>query len=224
MVELFLNDTTFVSGGLTPPAPLLIVRFKDDTGINTVGTGVGHEMLLVIDEDEQNAIELGDRFEAELGSSQSGSLTYRLPEQAIGDHSLRVKAWDVANNSTTSNLDYLVASTESLQLQNVFNYPNPMAQSTRFVFEHNQPAGTPAEVELRLYTISGRLINVMGADETLPSGVLPGGPVQIPWNGRDADLDGVSPGVYLYQLKVTVDLPGGGEDSVEHLGRLAVLG
>ncbi|HEY5565352.1 MAG TPA: type IX secretion system sortase PorU, partial [Rhodothermia bacterium] len=222
-IELFLNDTTFVSGGLTHPEPLLLVKFRDETGINTVGTGVGHEMLLVIDEDEQNAIEIGDRFEAELGSFQSGSLTYRLPTQAIGDHTLRVKAWDVANNSATSVLDYIVAPTEALALQNVFNYPNPMARSTRFVFEHNQPAGTPARVQLRLYSVSGRVLSVLDESETLPSGVLPGGPVQIPWDGRDDDLDELATGVYLYQLKVTVDLPSGDEDSVEHIGKLAVL-
>jgi hypothetical protein len=135
-----------------------------------------------------------------------------------------VNAWDVANNSTAATLDYIVAPTESLVLQNIFNYPNPMASSTRFIFEHNQPAGTPADVELRLYSISGRLLHVLTEMETLPSGVLPGGPVQIPWDGRDADLDEVSPGVYLYQLKVTIDLPSGGQDSVEHIGRLAVLG
>ncbi|MGA7306070.1 MAG: type IX secretion system sortase PorU [Rhodothermales bacterium] len=224
VIELFLNDSTFVSGGLTPPEPLLLVKFRDETGINTVGTGVGHEMLLVIDEDEQDALEIGDRFEAALGSFQSGSLTYRLPEQTIGTHTLRVRAWDVANNSSTSVLDYVVAPTEALVLQNVFNYPNPMVGSTRFVFEHNQPAGTPAQVELRLYSISGRLLNILDESETLPSGMLPGGPVQIPWDGRDADLDVVSPGVYLYQLKVTVDLPSGEQDSVEHIGRLAVLG
>ncbi|HUF09291.1 MAG TPA: type IX secretion system sortase PorU, partial [Rhodothermales bacterium] len=222
-IELFLNDTTFVSGGLTHPEPLLLVKFRDETGINTVGTGVGHEMLLVIDEDEQNAVEIGDRFEAELGSFQSGSLTYRLPQQAIGDHTLRVKAWDVANNSSTAVLDYIVAPTEALVLQNVFNYPNPMARSTRFVFEHNQPAGTPARVRLRLYSVSGRVLSVLDESETLPSGVLPGGPVQIPWDGRDDDLDELATGVYLYQLKVTVDLPSGEEDSVEHIGRLAVL-
>jgi len=68
------------------------------------------------------------------------------------------------------------------------------------------------------------LLNVLDETDTLPSGILPGGPVQIPWDGRDADLDRLSPGVYLYQLKVTVDLPSGERDSVEHIGKLAVLG
>ena len=49
-ITLFLNDTTFVSGGLTSPEPKLIVKLFDESGINTVGAGVGHEMLLVVNE------------------------------------------------------------------------------------------------------------------------------------------------------------------------------
>jgi hypothetical protein len=223
-IQLFLNDTTFVSGGLTTSEPLLIVQLSDESGINTVGTGVGHEMLLVIDGDEQNAIEIGDRFEGTLGSFQDGTVSLRLPAQPAGDHMLSVKAWDVINNSSKQDLEFVVTAGEDLVLNNVFNYPNPMANRTRFVFEHNQPPGTPAEIEIRLYTVAGRLIQILDGADTLPSGILPGGPVQIPWDGHDQDLDRVAPGIYLYQVKVSVDLPSGERDSVEHLGRLAIVG
>jgi hypothetical protein len=223
-IELFLNDTTFISGGLTSPEPLLIVNLSDESGINTVGTGVGHELLLVIDEDEQNALEIGDRFEGALGSFQSGTVTVRLPAQEPGEHVLRVKAWDVVNNSSEQILEYVVTAAESLELANVFNYPNPMANQTRFVFDHNQPPGTLAEVQISIYTLSGRVVQVLDGVDTLPAGTLPGGPVQIPWDGLDRDLDRVSPGIYLYRVHVSVDLPSGETNSSEHLGRLAVVG
>jgi hypothetical protein len=223
-VRLFLNDTSFVSGGLTTSDPLLIVQLNDESGINTVGSGVGHDMLLVLDGDEQNAIEIGDRFEGTLGSFQKGTVSFKLPVQEPGDHTLAVKVWDVVNNSSEQVLEYVVTAGDALAINNVFNYPNPMANETRFVFEHNQAPGTPAEIEIDIYTVSGRLVQTLNGLDVLPSGVLPGGPVQIPWNGHDHDLDKVSPGIYLYKVKVAVDLPSGERDSAEHLGRLAVVG
>ncbi|MFV1981381.1 MAG: hypothetical protein ACC655_09530, partial [Rhodothermia bacterium] len=223
-VDLFLNDTSFVSGGLTTNEPLLIVQLSDDSGINTVGTGVGHEMLLVIDGDEQGAIEIGNRFEGALGSFRKGTVSLKLPIQEPGNHSLLVKAWDVVNNSTEKTIEYEVTTGGDLVLKNVFNYANPMPNQTHFVFEHNQPPGTPAEMEIQIYTVSGRLVQTIVGTDALPSGVLPGGSVQIPWNGRDQDLDKVSPGIYLYKLKISVDSSSGEPNSAEHLGRLAVVG
>ena len=147
-----------------------------------------------------------------------------IPEQEPGEHTLLVKAWDVVNNSGQEMIEYVVTSGGDLVLNNVFNYPNPMSNQTRFVFEHNQPPGTPAEVEIQIYTISGRLLLVITGGDALPSGVLPGGAVQIPWDGRDQDLDRVSSGIYLYKLKISVDSPSGEANSAEHLGRLAVVG
>ena len=223
-ISLFLNDTTFVSGGLTTAEPTLIVQLTDDSGINTVGTGVGHEMLLVIDGDQQNAIEIGDRFEGTLGSFRRGTVSFKLPAQEPGTHALLVKAWDVVNNSGQHMIEYIVTAGGDLTLNNVFNYPNPMAGETRFVFEHNQPPGTPADIEIQIYTISGRQIQTISGADALPSGILPGGHVQIPWDGLDRDLDRVSPGIYLYKVKISVDSGEGGTESAEHLGRLAVVG
>lgn len=224
-MTLFLNDTTFVSGGTTGASPLLIARFHDASGINTVGTGVGHEILLVIDEDEARATEIGDRFEGSLDSYQKGEVRYPLRQMTEGSHTLRLRAWDVLNNSTTSELMFYVIPEERLAIRNVFNYPNPMrgGDPTRFVFEHNQPPGTPARVDLRIYSLDGRIIRVMNDFETLPEGVLSAGMVQIPFDGRDADWDLLSRGVYLYKLRVEIESIDGEKQIAEQIGKLAVI-
>src|SRR5690606_36759784 len=75
-IALYLNDTTFVSGGMTPRHPRLIVKPRDDSGINAVGAGVGHEMLLIVDGDDQNAVDINAGFESDPNSYRSGRETY----------------------------------------------------------------------------------------------------------------------------------------------------
>lgn len=222
-LELFLNDTTFVSGGLTPPVPELIVRLFDESGINTVGAGVGHEMLLVLNGDENNAVDLSSAFRSAANSYQAGEVRWKLAEQPTGPGSLTVRAWDVLNNSATAELTYLVAEAQTLSLRNVYNYPNPMSRQTRFVFEHNQLPGTPAQVQLRIYTLNGRPVRTLESEEALPSGTLTAGPVQIAWDGRDEDGDRLATGVYLYKLRVEVESAEGGKQVVEQIEKMAII-
>ena len=222
-VELFLNDTTFASGGLVGSRPVLIAKLFDENGINTVGAGVGHELLLTIDGAEQDAVNLGRFYRGALDSYQRGEVVFELPEQAPGPHTLTLRAWDVANNATTTTLDYVVEPDGELVLRNVYNYPNPTTGPTRFVFEHNQPPGTLARVQLRVYTLSGRPVVTLDDVQTLPAGALTGSLVQIPWDGRDEDFDALASGVYLYKLRVEVERGDGETEVSERVERLAVI-
>jgi len=222
-MQLFLNDTTFVAGGAVPNEPELIVRLYDASGVNTVGAGVGHEMLLVVDGDEGAAQDISSGFVAEKNSYQRGQVRWRLASSDAGEHALSVRAWDVLNNSSSSELTYVVSDDEVLTLTNVYNYPNPMNRETRFVFEHNQPLGTPARVQVRIYTLNGRPIRSIDTEEALPGGVLSGSTVQIPWDGRDEDYDRLATGIYLYKLRVEVERPDGGTQVSEHIEKLAII-
>lgn len=226
-IRLFLNDTTFVPGGMTSPEPRLIVKLQDDSGINAVGAGVGHEMLLVVDGDEQNAIDISSRFESDPNSYRSGSVTFPFEDYpaSLGDgpHQLSVRAWDVLNNSAAADLDFFVSSVDDLVLRNIYNYPNPTSGQTRFIFDHNQPTGTSADVQIRIYTLAGRPIRTMETDESLPSGVLTAGPVQVLWDGRDEDLNLVASGIYLYKVRVAVDGSDGERHVSEQIEKIAVI-
>jgi hypothetical protein len=222
-ISLFLADTTFVSGGVVPDEPELIVKLFDESGINTVGAGVGHEMLLVVDGDEGDARDISSGFVAERNSYQRGEVRWRLESSEAGPHTLSVRAWDVLNNSSTSEVSYVVSDDEVLSLSNVYNYPNPMNRETRFVFDHNQPAGTSARVRIRIFTLSGRPIRTIDTDESLPGGVLTSSTVQIPWDGRDEDYDRPATGIYLYTLRVEVDRPDGATHVSEHVEKLAII-
>jgi hypothetical protein len=180
-------------------------------------------MLLVLDGDEDGAVDISGGFVAEKNSYQKGEVKWTLDSAENGPHSLTVRAWDVLNNSSSAELSYVVADDEVLTVSRVYNYPNPMNRETRFVFEHNQPIGTPASVQIRIYTLSGRPIRTIDTEESLPGGVLNGSTIQIPWDGRDEDFDRMATGIYLYKLRVEVDQPGGGAEVSEHIEKLAII-
>ncbi len=223
-IDIFLNDTTFVDGGVVPPNPRLIVRLSDESGINTVGSGVGHELMLIFNDNEQDVVDLSSYYESEAGAYQRGSIEYPVDRDLEpGLNSIAVRAWDVVNNSTTERVEFYVGETGDLALQNVFNYPNPTSGRTRFVFEHNQPSGTPATVQVRVYTINGRPVRTIDGPEALPSGVLSTGVIQIPWDGLDEDQGRLATGVYLYRLRVEVEQPDGARQVSEHIDRIAII-
>lgn len=222
-IRLFINDTTFVAGSLTGSEPVLIAQLSDESGINVAGAGVGHEMLLTLNGNEAEAVNVASFYRSDLDTFRSGTLRYPLGDLPPGHHTLTLTAWDVANNPSTASLDFVVAESDRLVIEHVYPYPNPTTGPTRFVFEHNQTAGTPARVQVRIFSISGRPIRTLDGAETLPDGVLTGQTIQIPWDGRDEDFDPLATGVYLYHVRVEVDAPDGERRVAERVERLVII-
>jgi hypothetical protein len=196
-IKSYLNDELFANGGLTNQHPILIVKLADSSGINTVGTGIGHDIVATLDNDNRQYFILNDFFEGELNSYQKGKVRFQLPELSTGPHSLKIKAWDVLNNSNDAVLEFTVAKDEELELSHVLNYPNPFTNSTTFFFEHNKP-GQPLQVQLQIMTITGRTVKSFSrviATEGNRS-------ADIQWDGKDDYGDPLGRGVYLYKLKV----------------------
>jgi len=222
-IRLFLDDTTFVSGGLTRRAPTFLARLSDPSGINTVGASVGHELLLTIDNDPRQSFDVSRAYSGDLDTYRSGTVRFPLPALAPGPHTATLTAWDAVNNASTAEISFVVSDAEGLEVRNAFPYPNPTAGPTRFTFEHNQPAGTPARVQLRIFTLAGRPIRTLAGDDALPGGVLAGPLVQIPWDGRDDDGARLASGVYLYRLRVEADGADGRTQTAERVERLAIV-
>jgi hypothetical protein len=177
----------------------------------------------VINGNEAEAIDIGPFYRSDLDTFRRGSVRYQLPELPSGPHTLSLTAWDIVNNSSTATLDFVVEEGNRLRIAHAYPYPNPTTGPTRFVFEHNQVPGTPARVQIRIYTINGRPVRTLDGPETLPDGILSGSPVQIPWDGRDEDFDELATGVYLYRVRVEVDAGDGERRVAERVERLAII-
>jgi len=100
IIKAWLNDEKFVNGGIVNETPVLGINLKDSSGINTVGTGIGHDITAVLDNNSNKVFILNDFYEADTGSYQGGKLRFPLSTLEEGWHSLKIKAWDVFNNSS----------------------------------------------------------------------------------------------------------------------------
>jgi hypothetical protein len=199
IVEVYMNDSSFAFGGLTDENPVLLVRLKDESGINTIGNGVGHDIVAVLDENTQNQYLLNDFYEAALDDFTQGDVSYLLNNMADGLHQIKVKAWDVHNNPGEGYTEFIVASSADLSLKHVLNYPNPFTSKTSFIFEHNHP-GDNLDVSIQIYTVSGKIVKTIR--QQVQSEGFRIDPDQITWNGQDDYGDNIGRGVYLYKVNV----------------------
>jgi hypothetical protein len=212
-IQLFMNDTNFLSGGVTNQEPELLALLYDEHGINTVGNGIGHDIVAVLDENTANAIILNDFYESEADSYQRGQVRYPFSQLSEGKHQLRIKVWDVFNNSAEASTDFVVVKSANLTIENLLNYPNPMVDYTAFYFEHNQ-AHEQLEVRLDIIDMQGRVVSSI-EESLFPSGYRYG-PIQ--WRGQGSQGAKLSAGIYAYRL-VAVAADG---QSSQQSGRLVI--
>jgi len=196
-IDLFMNDESFVFGGITDDNPILLAKLNDEQGINTVGNGIGHDIVAILDGNTEDAIVLNDFYEADLDNYQSGVVRFPFKELSEGKHTITLKAWDVANNSSESTIEFTVVESKEIKIENLVNYPNPFTTNTEFIFQHNQP-GIPLDVRLEIFTVSGKLVKSF-SEVIVNEGFLSR---DIRWNGRDDFGDKIGKGVYVYKLKV----------------------
>jgi hypothetical protein len=197
IIKAYLNDEKFVNGSITNENPVLIVKLNDSSGINTAGTGIGHDIVATLDNDNRQYFILNDFYEADLNSYQQGVIHFQLPALTAGMHSLKIKAWDILNNSNEYILEFNVAKDEELVLNHVLNYPNPFTTKTQFWFEHNRP-GQNLQVKVQVFTVTGKVV------KTIKQTINDAGnrSCEVEWDGRDDYGDKLGRGVYLYRLAV----------------------
>ncbi len=197
IIELYMNDEQFVPGGITDENPLMLAQISDESGINTVGSGIGHDITLIYDANTANAIVLNKFYESATDDYTSGEVNYPMSELALGPHTLTVKAWDVLNNSSEAVTDFIVANSSELVIDHIFNYPNPFSTNTSFYFDHNQPF-VNLDVIIQVFTVSGKHIKTIETD-VMTTGYRSN---PIMWDGKDEFGDKLAKGVYVYKVKV----------------------
>lgn len=210
-VNLYMNDKTFVSGGITNESPLFLAFLEDENGINTA-SGIGHDIVAILDGDENNPYKLNDYYETELDNYKKGKLKFPFRNLALGLHTISFKAWDVYNNIITAEIQFIVVGDESITLTNVLNYPNPFVNYTQFWFTHNRPF-EPLEVQVQVLTITGKVVWTKNQTVT-NDGFLSR---DITWDGKDDFGDKIGKGVYIYKLTVKSTLTNSKTEKFEKL-------
>lgn len=193
-VTVFMNDYSFKNGGEVSASSVLLATITDGTGINTSGTGIGHDITAVLDDDYSNIMVLNEYFQADKDHYTSGKIAFPLTKLSEGEHVIKLKVWDVLNNSTEVEIRFVVK--DVFRIDAVSCYPNPLQGETNFIFTHNQPDES-FDVTLDVFTISGSKI------DSYQTTVASSGIESLPFKWIPADhLVKMSPGVYVYRLTV----------------------
>jgi hypothetical protein len=197
-IKLYLNNENFVEGGLTSQNPILLAKVSDKNGINTIGNGIGHDITAFLDGNGADIKILNDYYVSDLNTFKSGTIQYPFFNLEDGEHELSFKVWDIYNNSSTAKLKFYVASSASLALEAVMNYPNPFSDETIFSFEQN--AGEQnLNIQIDIYSLSGKLVKHIEDDFLSYSSRVN----HIHWDGTDDHGSKISKGMYIYRLQLT---------------------
>lgn len=190
-IEMFLNSTEFKSGGKVNETPLLIANVSDINGINQVGSGIGHDIVLVIDDDPGQTYILNDFYKSDLNDFTKGTIRFKLPLMKSGKHTASLRVWDLLNNSSLLTMDFEVVKGLEPEIFNIYNYPNPVKSYTKFVVEHDRPE-TVLNATVDIFDLSGRLV------WTFKQSTLD----EISWDMNDMYGQRLKTGVYLYRISI----------------------
>lgn len=216
-IEVELANGSPLEGGVVKVDQLLEINLFDSSGMNLSGE-VGHGIEVTFDDDPLNDMDLTESFAYHPGSYQSGSVEFRMPDLPQGSHTLKVKAWDSANNSNLETYNVAIGEVEALVVSGVSNYPNPATVETRFSYHLSEPVSS---VRIDVYSLRGRLIKTLS---TQPGNA--GYNLSSIWNMTDGVGDRLSNGVYIYKITASGRLTfasQGESNASEGFGKLVIL-
>ena len=199
-IELSLDSSKVIENGFFGKNPIMYVKLKDESGINVSNSGIGHQISLTIDDDITNMIDLNSYYVADKDSYKSGSIIYPLTNLSDGKHKIKVKSWDVHNNSSEKEIQFLISNQKETSINRIFNYPNPFTNKTVFYIEHNNST-INADLKLTVHTISGKLVKELYKENIELRTNLD---QVFEWDAKDQFGDQLSKGVYIYQISIVL--------------------
>lgn len=196
-IERFvLNGDNFADGDVTHDTPVVYATLSDASGINLSQSGIGHKLTLVLDE-KTIYDNLSSAFSIDATDYTRGTLAYVLPSLEPGEHTLRLTAWDNANNSSSATLSFKVAVNRAPALYDVTALTDKTSASVTFILSHDRPqAAINSMVEVfdlngrKLWSGTSNAISDLGSD------------VRISWDLTDKSGERVPRGIYIYRATI----------------------
>ena len=197
-IRLFaLNTETFADGDAINESPLVLANIFDKDGINFSTGGVGHNITLQLDEKvTYSDVDLYFRpvFDPD---GNAGTINYPLSNLTDGEHSLRLRVWDVFGNSSEKSITFNVVKGLKPEMLDVYTTANPASTEAVFYVQHNRPDAV-LNISLQVFDLMGRL--VWATSETGKSDLYTSAP--ITWNLCDNNGNRVPRGIYVYRASI----------------------
>lgn len=198
-ISFYLNTSSFRNGDIVNETPLLVLQLADASGLNLTGSGVGHDITLVIDNDETRTYSLNSYFEPTISDYRSGSIAFSIPTLEDGAHSLLIRAFDVFNNASVATADF---SVNEGQRPHIFSLSvdAPVTDTAVFRISHDRPS-TILSTRLEVFDITGRRLWQTEQDQRTASATT-----VFTWKLNETDSH-LQAGVYI--VRATISSSGG---------------
>lgn len=213
IVYCYLNKPSFSNGDVVNQTPYFYAEISDEDGINTAGSGIGHDLQLTIDGQLATTYNLNNYFQFDFGNYRSGHVGFSIPTLEEGQHHLLFRAWDVLNNPTTSELTFTVQSGLSPTDIDVVSTRNPAKTSTTFLITHDR-IGSQLTVVMDVFDTSGRQL-WMHSEECVPTSNT----YTVDWNLCASQGYRLPPGLYIYRVRLSSE----GSDVVSKSRKLVIV-
>jgi len=192
-LNVFLNDSNFVSGQTVGKDPLLLVNIRDNSGVNISNRGFGQNMIGILNDTTE--IILNEFYTASPNTFQEGWISFPFRDIPTGRHHLEIKVWDVHNNLSESEVDFVVSDNSILRLNNVYNFPNPINTTTTFLIDHDRE-GEELLINLDIYSLEGQIVHSTTYRFDNPDSIID----EIQWDGSNTAGSSLENGVYIKAL------------------------
>ena len=197
---VYLNTEHFASGDVVNETPLLMAYLSDKDGINMTGSGIGHDIEAMIDNNELTTYSLNSYFIPTTGEYGSGRVEFSIPALSDGYHTLTMRAYDILNNPSTSTIEFYVNNGEKPKIFSL-NVNTPVNDEVLFTIENDRPQ-TNLTIHLSVYDVSGRLVYKTSEKDFNSSSTY-----TFAWNMGESNAHLV-PGVYIVKAGIsTADGP-----------------
>ena len=197
-IKMYLNTPSFVSGDKVNSTPCLWVELFDENGINTVGSGIGHGVVAIVDNNPVHTYNLNSLYTPVAGDYRRGTIALPLNTLEAGEHTLMLRAWDLYNNSSVATITFVV---EPGLLPEVTDFsvkgtPVMSGKTTEFVITHNRPQ-SEIEVVVELYSVQGQMMW-----KNVERVVCDGMEYRCSWDGTASGNRSLSTGIYVLRTYV----------------------
>ena len=192
-IELTVDGRPIKRRGQVSSTPNMYLVIEDESGILTLSD----QLTLLIDDVPvpKDKIFVPDTLKQ---NNVVGITLY--PELQTGQHRFTVRVKDVNGNVSEEEFELLVS--DEFDIHVFGNYPNPFTDKT--IFSYFITPDVLDEFEIRIYTLSGRLIRRITEDVNTinqPNGARSPGYNELIWDGRDEDGNEVANGVYFALIR-----------------------
>lgn len=198
-IKMYLNSPDFIDGDEVNSTPYLFAELFDENGINTVGTGIGHDIVAMIDNDEKHTYNLNSAFTSVVGDFRQGTLEFMIGELSAGEHRLVLRAWDLFNNSSTDTIYFNVVPNLAPEFVDIKLSSNPLrsGENAFFTITHDRPYNE-LDITIELYNFQGQKL-WQHTERALSDGVVS----TVSWNATLQGGQTIPTGVYLYRAKLS---------------------